>query len=876
MYKLFFFILFSQIAFSQSKNLSLEERIYVATENFQGNQNAANLKILELFKNSISKSIKISKNDAEILAYIYLICNEAYYQNEIGANQDAVKNYENAWQLYSKKKLKSNFDIIEYCLKPLGNLYAIIGDFENAENIVKQYFYIATISNNQEHKYAAILHLSNIYQNTGKVKEAIDLLEKTLKNEHFTNSQKGNLCTNLGNNYLISTQEKNANNTLNFDKAEKAFLKSISLLKNNQFQIENLSKAYRNLSQLHLNSDITLAKIYFEKAKIEFNKNSNSEPRTKAKFYLEEANLLFKQNKLSEASNKIYDVYNVMIFKGLNNESFLPNKNSLYAETVFLDTFDLHAQLFLSQNQPAKAIECYLLSFHVENLLQSVLMYDNSKIISQIRNRNRTEKCIEIYYNLFKKEKKTTYLEDAFLLSEATKSSVLMDYILNSNSISREEKRIRKQMQDWSNTILKEQQKGTNASIHKINEAIKKQNELMLLLKLKTSKNSKMPRKINVDDLFSKLNNDNATLVEYFFGQNKIYIFTLENNKIKLDFIKNDEDSISKIKKFLNYFSDSNKIANNVFAFNQTAFSSYTLLKLPRKLTQRNLIIIPDGILSFLPFEALITKKSATTNFAKMNYFLNDFQIGYNNSATFYLNNIPLKHLHQKVLGVFPIFENSNLELPFSKKEMLDIQEYFKGKYLSTNKATFENFITDAPNYSILHLSTHADSGDIIEPASIKFFNKDILFTELYNLEIHPDLVVLSTCESGIGKLYKAEGAMSVARGFQFAGAQNLLFSLWKVNDFTTSVLMSNFYRNIYKNQSYFEAIHKAKLDFLNDETIPSDKKSPYYWSAFVYYGTLETNESTNYFLWVSVFGGFIALLLCLKNFEKWKNSKRA
>jgi CHAT domain-containing protein len=54
----------------------------------------------------------------------------------------------------------------------------------------------------------------------------------------------------------------------------------------------------------------------------------------------------------------------------------------------------------------------------------------------------------------------------------------------------------------------------------------------------------------------------------------------------------------------------------------------------------------------------------------------------------------------------------------------------------------------------------------------------------LYTLNINPDLVVLSACETGIGKLYKSEGAMSIARGFQFAGAQNLLFSLWKVNDY--------------------------------------------------------------------------------------------
>ena len=142
-----------------------------------------------------------------------------------------------------------------------------------------------------------------------------------------------------------------------------------------------------------------------------------------------------------------------------------------------------------------------------------------------------------------------------------------------------------------------------------------------------------------------------------------------------------------------------------------------------------------------------------------------------------------------------------------------------------------------------------------------------MLYTELYNLNINPDLVVLSACETGIGTWYKGEGSMSVARGFQFAGAQNLLFSLWKVNDYTTSVLMGKFYKNVKNGDSYFDANHNAKLSFLSDFTIPSAKKSPYYWSAFVYYGTMENKPSTHYLLLIYIIGGIIGLLLFIKFF---------
>ena len=193
---------------------------------------------------------------------------------------------------------------------------------------------------------------------------------------------------------------------------------------------------------------------------------------------------------------------------------------------------------------------------------------------------------------------------------------------------------------------------------------------------------------------------------------------------------------------------------------------------------------------------------------------------------------------------------------------MQSIQQNFKGKYFENAEATFDNFKKNATDYSILHLSTHADAGDVVTPASIKFYDQEILYSELYHLKINPDLVVLSACETGIGKLFKAEGAMSIARGFQLAGAQNLLFSLWKVNDYTTSVFMDYFYQNIKNKQSYFEANRQAKLDFLKDKSIPNAKKSPYYWSAFVYYGAVETSEKTNYGLYIGISIGIIGLFL--------------
>ncbi|MET0944946.1 MAG: CHAT domain-containing protein [Flavobacterium sp.] len=820
-----------------------EDKIYNTIDVFVAHPSAKALQNLTKTEADFWKSPKPKTSD-ELLAIVVLNCNKAYYENQFGQTEKAISSYEKAWQIYQKKRL-SNYDIIEFCLKPLGNLYTVLGDYDNAENTIKQYFFIVNTTKNypdgQKQKFAAILNLSNVYQSSGKTSLAIELLENTLKTEKLSNVQKGILLNNLGNSYLLSS----AGNLMRpeiYDKAENAFKKTVNYLKNEKEQTETLSNSYRNLATLNRQRQkFEVANSYLEMAEKLFFETPNQQPRKIAKLYYEKALLLFDEGKNDESIKQISAIFEILL-PNYNPQNILPNQNQLYSETVLIDALDLQAEISFFK-QPKEALKAFELSFYIEDLLINSLVYENSKIITQIRNRNRTEKCLSIYNRLFKKENKIQYLEEAFQLSEKTKS-----------------------------VILKEQQKGNSANISTINSAIKKQNELMLSLKEIQAKNFHfIPEKTDLKVLFSKLEKDKAVMVYYFIGFEDQYFFTLQNNQISLNRISSNL-TIPKILQFIDYFNTSDAITNDISGYNNCGKKVYDLLKLPTNTIYKNLIIIPDGILNFLPFEALITQESSTTNFAKMHYLLNDFKIAYNTSASFYLNSKPVSNSDKTVLGIFPIFEKTAFELTYSKKELESIRNNFKGKYLENSAASFSNFKNNVSNYSILHLSTHASSGDVETPASIKFSDQEILYSELYNLNINPDLVVLSACETGIGKLYKAEGAMSVARGFQFAGAQNLLFSLWKVNDYTTSVFMTDFYKNIKNDVPYFGANSDAKIAFLNDKTIPNAKKSPYYWSSFVYYGSISQEEKTsNYIYYIISLLSVIGLFLIFNHYRKWK-----
>ena len=845
---LLFCLLFlpAQQLYSQSK----EENIYVAIETFTAHPTQINLAVLIAFE----KKFQI-KTKPEFLAIVILNCNKAYYQNLFGQAQNAISSYEKAWQIYNKNKLQ-NYDIIEYCLKPLGNLYTQIGDFENAENTIKNYLFIANTNNNELQKFGAVQNLAIAYYSSGKNNEAVKLLENELQLGTLNSIQKGIVLANLGSNYLALHKKLLAKTTL---------LKSIQLLAKDNKQYKTLANSYRNLSFIYLyENNFNRANLYFNKSKTLLLLDKTSSIRERAKLHLEEAVLLFHDNKTIEAQQNLTQLFTLLL-PNYSQKNWLATAKSLYAETVLLDSFDLQAELYLSKNEKEKALKWYDLSFKIENLLQSLVVYENSQIISQINTRNRIEKCLAICENLFKKEHKIIYLQKAFQYSEQNKSVVLQNALRHNTNRSKTEVAILEAIQKQNKIITNEQQKLKLANIKIINQAINKQNQFMLDLKLATKKNDFQTEIFTLDLVYKKLNKDHAILISYFIGKEKTYCFTLENNSLK---IKTFTTLKYKITNFLNYFSDSEKITTDIAGYIKAGNELYTYLKLPINKKNKNLIIIPDGLLNFVPFEALVTKKSETINFEKINYLLTDYNVAYNNSVSMYLKlNQPAINV-PKVLGVFPIFENSNLELAYSKEEMNVIKSNFEGKYLQNKFATFDNFKRNAPNFSILHLSTHASSGDIDEPASLKFFDKTIVYSDLYYLHLKADLVVLSACETGLGKLYSGEGALSISRGFQIAGAKNLLFSLWKVNDYTTSIFMEKFYKNLKTGNSYFESNHKSKLDYLKDSSISNSKKSPYYWCAMVYYGGLETNKN-NSFLWFFITLGFVTSLIIYFKFKK-------
>lgn len=309
-------------------------------------------------------------------------------------------------------------------------------------------------------------------------------------------------------------------------------------------------------------------------------------------------------------------------------------------------------------------------------------------------------------------------------------------------------------------------------------------------------------------------------------------------------------------------------------SFIETSHQLYEYLLLPiahRLKDKSKITIAPEKELFYLPFEVLLPTDEIK-GFEDLDFWVKKCEISYQYSATIFRQLQKLPSIKDNSLLAFaPIFENEEgselaardreilpdslvrsvegdrfRPLPNSKKEVNTISQILskKGqtKVLTENEASKNNLISalTAQSYQFLHIATHGivnfNNPKLSALACFQNESSDenlLYANEIQLQDIQADLVVLSSCESGIGRLVKGEGLLALSRSFIYAGAKNVLFSLWKVNDRHTSTLMIDFYKFYSEGASYSEALRKAKLKMLENPVTAN----PNYWSPFVLIG---------------------------------------
>lgn len=324
--------------------------------------------------------------------------------------------------------------------------------------------------------------------------------------------------------------------------------------------------------------------------------------------------------------------------------------------------------------------------------------------------------------------------------------------------------------------------------------------------------------------------------------------------------------------------------------YTKMAYGLYQKLIAPLGDLPQKLIIIPDGVLGYIPFETLLSVMPQNPSaFKTHTYLSSNHQISYNYSLSLWQEMKNKKHHNKGLITFAPSFEEENTPLAtvneyrrrnmghlnFNIKEVDNIYKICGGSTFKDIEASKENFFKVVQNYSIIHLATHAKVDDRNSDFSFLTFSGvtdttdvgKLYVRDLYNLQIPADMVVLSACETGMGELQKGEGIISLARGFSYAGAKSIITSLWEVNDKATSEIMTDFYKNLQSGDSKDNALQKAKNTYIKKQ-IENASAHPFFWASFVAVGDMTPldfgNDSSILWFVSLALVGFLFLLVWL------------
>ncbi len=842
----------------------------------------------EDLSNAIAQAEKI--NNHYLLAFLYSELGVSFtYTNEI---LDARNNYEQSYNLYTTLK---DHERLSYLSANIGSIF-----LQETNYISALKFYKEGLKHSTENKLGMILNLigiADVYSNSSDYSKAIEYYNRANKLADSIQSVAslikieqglGALFYNINKplralNFLMQAKERIEIDEYPFESTE-LFYKigtvlasvdsidsSIKYFKDG-LQIASLTGDLYN--EIILNTE--LAHNYYLQNNFNEAISHLDNASRRAKEY-ELTQLMGLQElyygKIRFAQNKFSDAYNHFI------ESFSISESASDKNTQIEAGFNL-AQLSQVWNDFSEAEIWFKNSVAIiENI--SLPLLQNQEI--QIAHFTGFDEIYHSFINFYLKENKS---KEAFELLERSRSRNTMQNLVNLKLTSSiEDENLIKRFNDlyWmhnSDLYSKKEKISIKAELDIIAENfVKKDPSLQQYLSLPWKNIEEIKNNLSVDE----------NLVSVFTSKEKTTIFHLtskEFNVCEIDLGKADVQNllqaIAPIYKS-DLTSDEIYINQDLFSFDAKAayvFYSKILKKIIEKIPNEETIIFcfSDELL-FLPAELLVTDwedGDSPFYYKDKKFLINNHPVIYTPSASIYIIQGQKETSSNKtnlLVGnpqidsdEFTIsyrsgllsdddYSSRNFELyplEYSDEEIENVDNTIADNLvLVSEDATEENFKLNASASNLIHLSTHSFLFKN-QPLIILSQNNDsdddgfLEVSDIVELNLNSDLVVISSCRSGLGKVEDAEGIIGMQKAFFEAGANSVVVSLWDVNDKYTSYFMKDFYQHLSQGLKKPDALRNAKLDFITKYSA-----NPYYWSAFILSGnpskmSLQTASQSN------------------------------
>lgn len=778
-----------------------------------------------------------------------------------GDNQKALEQFDNARKLYEQNK--SGTDQLAKCYSQLGVTHWNMGNHNESLKFHGQALNIHTSNKNEKGIAASHNNIGLTYSNNDSEK-ALEYYEKALfAYERIYDANDERIATAHINIGII-------NNKMNFQADAFDHFDSALIVLEKKYGSDHPTQAfvYSNIGSVHYDlDDYESARKYQEIALSIYKKAYGDKHPEIATTYNAIGNTYRQQAQLLTALQQ----YQLAICANVPNY----NNKDIYSRTPIADYYNPDL-LLVSLQSKGQAFE----SLHYDKTLKKKDLeaaWSNfiscDSLIDDIRRlkTNEADKIAlgEIANGVYEDGirtsvglsevswKKQPYQEKAFYFAEKSKSSVLLDAIADTNAKSfanipdeviAEEEALKTAIAYYKQLLAKEQKQSDHNQLFALESNYQK---FIKSLERNYPQYYNLKYNVSIPSIaeISSGMKENEAILSYFIADKTDRLYTFYISKKKLRITNNQ-----KTKDLDRYISGyRNSIYYNVKdTYISTATRLFEELIPPIEQHITSLTIIPAGRLGIIPFEALLTSKvnPETVEYDQLPYLLHDYDISTQYAAALLTQNQKTMAISSTSTACIlaPVsFSNHKLpELPATATEAMNLNNLFIKKGISSISYTYSdaseaNIKSDIiSNSQYLHFATHGivdeshpELSQIFLASQSSSEDGNLYTGEIYNLKLSADLVTLSACQTGLGKIYKGEGIVGLSRALLYAGANNMLVSLWSVADQSTADLMVSFYEKALGQYSYSGGLQLAKKEMIQQKTYAA----PYYWAPFILIG---------------------------------------
>jgi CHAT domain-containing protein/tetratricopeptide (TPR) repeat protein len=800
---------------------------------------------------------------------------------ELNQNRKALKLTDIAYKIASQTEKDADPEAIAFLYQNIGVLYSSVRDY--TKSLV---FYEKSEDYYSRCKGPTTVSIINLYLNKSN---ALSNLGMKAEAEYFFSKGVNMAMTKLSKStyLLLSDYAQKLAGDYSVTKGEKVLSDLIKRVekekgKNTSDYFEVLT-LYADFLRLY-SGDIKRALEYYEKSIAFFNMYGDEFLRHEA--IIGKAQILAEMNDIEGSLSIIQS----LLFPGGTTDLYAnPDVNTINPDNESLNLLKAKYQILKNQfvitSDTTMLAEASRTAEFAISLLERIRISINeeeSRLLLGNRFRDLYINIIADCYHLFELTGKYEYFEKAFEYSEKSKIAGLLASTRElqatefhiPDALAEKEKELQAEI-----AVLNDRISGKTSSGDRNDKFVKnwKDNLFIATMKrdslIKVFENNypdyyaiKYNSKVLTPSEISSVIGRKANYLSYVVSDSSVYIGVINSRFQKFIVIPIDSLFFNNVKKFRRLLSspDFSAARGDFNDYHSVGYSLFKILIEPVReyFISDRLIISPDNLLSYLPFETIpvTIKEEEKISYKDVDFLMDNYDISYTYSATFHAENskrnyrsssntIAFAPDYSQSVNIQNIFQlrqqegNILEEIPFAREEARYVSDLLSGTLVDGSNAKESFFKQVAGNYDIIHLAMHTVLDDdkpmkstlIFSPDSSAGNDRFLETYEIYGIPLKARMVVLSSCNTGSGKLYSGEGILSLARGFIYSGSESVIMSMWEIEDRAGTEIVKLYYDYLKKGYTKSMALRKARSSFLKNAD--QLRAHPYFWSTLVVYG---------------------------------------